>query len=346
MPPPASSMDVSDFDFHLPRELIAQEPARDRGAARLLHLPRAGGLIEHLTVTSLPALLGRGDVLVVNNTRVFPARLMGRRVPSGGTVECLLLSRLPESEEREWLGCAPTDSEQVWEALMHPGQKLMPGALAEFDGTSLERSLLVGVPRPSEARSGALHVEVLDRRFHGRRAVRVWTDDGDPVSARVDAIGQVPLPPYIHRAATPDDSGRYQTVFARHRGSVAAPTAGLHFSDALLGALREEGVELVEITLHVGYGTFQPVRVTRVEDHTLAAERYTIAPAAADALNRALGDGRRIVAVGTTSTRTLEAAALAHGGRVEPGCGATDLFIHPGFRFQVVGGLIDRKSVV
>jgi S-adenosylmethionine:tRNA ribosyltransferase-isomerase len=305
-------MHIREFDFDLPPELIAQEPPAQRGAARLLHLPRRGGPITHTTVSALPELLAPGDLLVVNNTRVFPARLLGHRVPSGGAVECLLIGRLE----------APGEDAELWEALMHPGQKLRPGARVVFEGAR------------------RIHGEVIDRRFHGRRAVRLWTDDGRTVREAVDAIGHVPLPPYIKREDRAADRERYQTVFARERGSVAAPTAGLHFSDQLLERVRARGVETAEITLHVGYGTFQPVRVEIVEEHHVEAERYEITAAAAGAINAALDAGRRVVAVGTTTTRTLEGVAAVAGGRIAAGSGTTDLFIHPGFEFRVLGGLL------
>jgi S-adenosylmethionine:tRNA ribosyltransferase-isomerase len=314
----ASDMDVRDFDFELPSELIAQEPPRERTAARLLYLDRATGAWAHRSIADLPELLRAGDVLVVNNTRVFPARLLGRRVPSGGAVECLLIARggrnPPPSE-----GSRET---AVWEALMHPGQKLKPGARVVFDGPP------------------TLHGEVLERLFFGRRRIRLWTGDGSDVDAAVDAIGHIPLPPYIKRGDSPADRERYQTVFARERGSVAAPTAGLHFTPALLDSLRARGIAHAEITLHVGYGTFQPVRVERVEEHVVEAEAYEIAPAAAATLAQARQQGGRVIAVGTTTTRTLEAVAREHGGVVEAGAGTTDLFIYPGFPFQAVDGLI------
>jgi S-adenosylmethionine:tRNA ribosyltransferase-isomerase len=314
-------MDVSDFDFDLPAELIAQAPPGNRAEGRLMLLPRAGG-IGHVLVSALPSLLDPADLVVVNDTRVFPARLLGRRVPSGGAVECLLLRRLSAGSDAAGLPAGDDAGEQRWEALVHPGQKLKPGALVLFEGAP------------------AIHGEVLERRFHGRRVIRLWTSDGSSIDRAVDAIGHVPLPPYIKRPDEAADRARYQTVFAARRGSIAAPTAGLHFSEALLGAIRQRGIETVAITLHVGYGTFQPVRVTRVEDHRLDAEDYHITPEAAAALNRALDQGRRIVAVGTTSTRALEAAARAGGGRIGPGAAATDLVITPGFTFGVVGGLL------
>jgi S-adenosylmethionine:tRNA ribosyltransferase-isomerase len=307
-------MDVREFDFDLPPELIAQEPPTERGASRLLVLDRESGSITHTHIAALPGLLRPGDLVVVNNTRVFPARLLGRRVPSGGAVECLLIGRLGPDPR--------LTSSELWEALVHPGQKLKPGARVIFEGVH------------------TLHGEVLDRRFYGRRVLRLWTDDGSSVDDVVDAIGHVPLPPYIKRADRPDDRDRYQTVFASARGSVAAPTAGLHFNPSLIVGLAARGVQVTEITLHVGYGTFQPVRVSRVEDHQLEPERYGINVAAATAINCALAEGRRVIAVGTTTTRTLEAVARANEGQIAAGGGSTDLFIYPGFAFRVVGGLL------
>jgi S-adenosylmethionine:tRNA ribosyltransferase-isomerase len=356
-------MDVREFDFDLPPELIAQEPPRERGASRLLHLNRASGSIAHTCVSALPDLLREGDLVVVNDTRVFPARLIGRRVPSGGAVECLLVRRVPASPAsdsgsepvrsafgagsepvrsafgagsepvrsafgarseyvRSTFGARSESDSVVWETLVHPGQKLKPGARVVFEGIH------------------TIHGEILERRFFGRRLIRLWTDDGSPLDAAIDAIGHVPLPPYIKRIDSPADRERYQTVFARARGSIAAPTAGLHFTPALLVALRARGVDVAAITLHVGYGTFQPVRVARVEEHSIEPEEYEIGAAAAAALERARADRRRVVAVGTTTTRTLEHAARAHGGAIVPGRGTTDLFIYPGFEFRLVGGLL------
>jgi S-adenosylmethionine:tRNA ribosyltransferase-isomerase len=335
-------MDVREFDFDLPPELIAQEPASDRASARLLVVDRAGGGLTHTRVAALPDQLRAGDLLVVNDTRVFPARLLGRRVPSGGAVECLLVRRLasdrhpiaiPQRPDGNpmaigWQpGRNPSDigsrsDGELWEALVHPGQKLKPGGRVIFEGIH------------------TLHGEILDRRFFGRRTIRLWTEDGSTVDEAVDAIGHVPLPPYIKRADAASDRQRYQTVFAGARGSIAAPTAGLHFDSALVAALRARGVELTAITLHVGYGTFQPVRVARVEDHRLDAEQYEIGSAAAEAIERARRQERRVIAVGTTTTRTLEAVARTHGGAVIAGRGSTDLFIYPGFTFTVIGGLL------
>jgi S-adenosylmethionine:tRNA ribosyltransferase-isomerase len=310
-------MDVRDFDFALPPELIAQEAAAERGTARMLYLDRQTGAIAHSTVEHLPDFLRQGDVLVVNNTRVFPARLLGRRVPSGGAVECLLVGRVADAERRPSAG-----NGEYWHALMHPGQKLRPGARVQF------------------GEAPVIHGEVIERRFHGRRIVRLWTEGGLSIDTAVDAIGHVPLPPYIKRDDRPDDRDRYQTLFARRRGSVAAPTAGLHFTPPLIGALEQRGIEVVEITLHVGYGTFQPVRVAQVEEHRIEPERFEIPEAAARSINSAGLDGRRVLAVGTTTTRALEAVAAAHDGRLVAGEGSTDLFIFPGFTFRIVCGLL------
>jgi len=325
-------MDVREFDFNLPPELIAQEPAVARGAARMLYLDRATGSLVHTHVSALPTLLRAGDLVVVNNTRVFPARLLGRRVPSGGAVECLLVRRVGSDGGQTGVRMGvrpPSDphpdprlTPELWEALVHPGQKLKPGARLVFEGIH------------------TIHGEILERRYFGRRLIRLWTEDGTPLQNAVDAIGHMPLPPYIKRHDRDDDRDRYQTVFARTRGSIAAPTAGLHFTPQLTAALVDRGVELAELTLHVGYGTFQPIRVPRVEDHRIEAERYEIGASAAVAINRARADGRRIIAVGTTTTRTLEAVARQHQGVIVAGTGETDLFLYPGAEFMIVSGLL------
>jgi S-adenosylmethionine:tRNA ribosyltransferase-isomerase len=308
---------VRDFDFELPAELIAQEAA-PRGESRLMVLDRATGLVRHHVIGELPRILRAGDVLAVNDTRVFAARLLGRRVPSGGAVECLLLGR----SDAEAVPARAGESEE-WDALMHPGQKLKPGSVVRFE------------------RDGrALMAEVLDRRFRGRRTIRLWADSPGTIIELVDAIGHVPLPPYIHRQDQAADRDRYQTVFARVRGSVAAPTAGLHFTPTLLDDLTAAGVDRVAITLHVGYGTFKPVTVDAVEEHVVDPEYYAIDDEVAERINRARDSGRRIVAVGTTTTRALEHAALRGGGRVAGGAARADLFIYPGFSFRVIDGLL------
>jgi S-adenosylmethionine:tRNA ribosyltransferase-isomerase len=336
-------MDVLDFDFALPEALIAQEPLAERGASRLLVLHRAIPRVEHTSFGHLAAFLKPGDLLVVNDTRVFPARLLGQRVPSGGAVECLLLkevphpaSHIPDSEslishsktpsselnDQSRQG-TPRREERLWDALVHPGQKLKPGARVRFER---ERTVL--------------HGEVLARHFHGRRTLRLWSQDDGDVAQAIERIGHMPLPPYIKREDRDVDRGRYQTVYARERGSVAAPTAGLHFTQPMFDELSARGVERVEITLHVGYGTFKPVRVDRVEDHVVDPEAFTVSSSAALALTRARRQARRIIAVGTTTVRALESLQVADNGEVMPGDGETQMFIRPGHRFRLVDGMI------
>jgi S-adenosylmethionine:tRNA ribosyltransferase-isomerase len=307
-------VNVSDFDFELPETLIAQE-AGERGRSRLLVAPRDGGPFGHAMFADLGRYLRGGDLLVLNDTRVFPARLIGRRDPSRGEVECLLMGR-PRALDDAQPGA------EEWDALVHPGQKLKPGARILFEGDGV-----------------TLHGEILARRFQGRRTVRLWTDAPGGVTAVVDRIGHVPLPPYIKRDDRPADRERYQTVYSAERGSIAAPTAGLHFTEAQLASLRAAGIEQTSVTLHVGYGTFKPVRAERVEDHEVDPESYSVSEATAGALTRARTDGRRIIAVGTTTVRVLESLTLA-GDDVQPSSGDTRLFIHPGHRFQLVDALI------
>jgi S-adenosylmethionine:tRNA ribosyltransferase-isomerase len=299
---------LSDFDFDLPEHLIAQQPPAIRGGSRLLVVDRARGSWADRVVADLPDLLAPGDLLALNNTRVVPARLIGHRDPSGGQVECLLLRRLDDDR---------------WEALMHPGQKMKPGMHARFGEGAL-----------------SLRAEVMSQHTFGRRVIRLTPAEGGDLDRIVDAIGHVPLPPYIHRDDTAEDRERYQTVYASRRGSVAAPTAGLHLTAELLDTLERRGIERVEITLHVGYGTFEPVRTEVVEEHRLHPEPFAIDAEAASRLAAAQRAGRRIVSVGTTTTRTLEAVAAAHHGVIEPAAGEASLFIYPGFRFQVCGGLL------
>jgi len=310
-------VNVSDFDFDLPADLIAQSPPTERGQSRLLVLDRQTDRIDHVAFSQLIDYLHAGDLLVVNDTRVFPARLLGRRVPSGGAVECLLLGNLSDPR-----GLGP-EASSLWDALVHPGQKLRPGSQMIFEGAGQ-----------------SLHGEILERHFHGRRTIRLWTDDPHGVRAAIERLGHMPLPPYIARADQPSDRERYQTVYAREEGSVAAPTAGLHFTPSLLEALAAKGIERVSLTLHVGYGTFKPVRVDRVEEHEVDPELYIVPLETADALTRARREGRRIIAVGTTTTRTLETLVMSADGRISPSSGETRLFIHPGHRFQAVSGLV------
>jgi S-adenosylmethionine:tRNA ribosyltransferase-isomerase len=301
-------MRLSDFDFDLPPDLIAQSPLPERHQSRLMVLTRATGLISHHTTAQFPELLERGDLLVVNNSRVIPARLYGRRVPSGGHVECLLLKHVGNDE---------------WDALVHPGQKLKVGAVMVFE------------------RAGhRLHGEVIARGTFGRRTVRLWREDDGRVNEAIDWIGEVPLPPYIKRAANKSDRERYQTVYATERGSVAAPTAGLHLTGEMLRACTANGISRADVTLHVGYGTFAPVRTEQLDEHRIDPEPFEIPVAASRAIEQARAERRRIVAVGTTTTRTLEAVARDHDGRVPPCTGEASLFIYPGFQFNVVGALM------
>jgi S-adenosylmethionine:tRNA ribosyltransferase-isomerase len=312
---------VSEFDYHLPEELIAQEPLADRAASRMLRLTRGAGKVEDRCFRDFPELLREGDLVVFNNTKVFPARLYGQRSgvraqpvsaqnPASrdflkGQVEVLLTKQLSE---------APNE----WECLVRPGRKIGLGEKLFFGNEELR-------------------AEVVKHGTFGERQVRF-----DPVPdffERVERLGHVPLPPYIAREDRGGDRERYQTVYARERGSVAAPTAGLHFTPEILGRLAERGIETAEVTLHVGLGTFQPVRVAKVEEHKLHRERYSISDSAAKSINSAIESGRRVVAVGTTTVRTLEYAAR-ETGRVQPGSGEADLFIYPGFEFRVVGAML------
>jgi S-adenosylmethionine:tRNA ribosyltransferase-isomerase len=302
---------ASEFDFELPDELVAQQAA-PRGESRLLVCDRQTGALRDSRVDELPAFLRAGDLLVVNDTRVFAARLIGKRVPSGGAVECLLLKKLED--------LAPHS--QIWEALMHPGQKLKPGAVVGFTNAG-----------------GAIEGEVLDRHFFGRRTIRLVASAGADLDSLIDQVGHIPLPPYIKRADTIADRERYQTVYAERRGSVAAPTAGLHFTPEILAALAGIGVERTQITLHVGYGTFKPLRTERVEEHVVDAEPYEISETAAAAIARARQERRRIIAVGTTTTRALEDSAR-EDGHVHAGRRDATTFIYPGFQFRVINGLL------
>ena len=301
---------VSDFDFDLPEALIAQAP-RPRGQARLLVVRRDLGTWQEATFADLTGLLTPGDLVVANDTRVVPARLLGHRDPSGGAVECLLLGT-GDGPDRE--------------ALVHPGQKLRPGARMVFE---------------DEARAPGVRLtaEVIERRHFGRRLLRFVVSGAPTIDAAVDALGHMPLPPYIRRPDTDADRERYQTVFAKARGSIAAPTAGLHFDQQSVDALAAAGIGWTTITLHVGYGTFKPVRVDRVEDHQVDPERFAIGPDAARAIRSAHDAARRVIAVGTTTTRALETAADGRGG-VRATTGQADLFIHPGHHFAVVDAMV------
>ncbi len=304
-------MSLSDFDFDLPADLIAQE-ARPRGQSRLLVVDRTSGTWHDAAIRDLPASLAAGDLLVGNDSRVFPARLIGRREPGGGAAECFLLERVAGAR---------------WMALVNPGRKLPPGARILCEA-------------PDRAPGVTLTVTVIDRQPFGQRLVELSVEGLDSIDDAVDAIGHVPLPPYIRRSDSPDDRARYQTVYAEPRGLVAAPTAGLHFDEALLAALRGAGLGWATVTLHVGFGTFKPVRVDQIDDHVVDPERYRVTATAAEAIRATKAAGRRVVAVGTTTTRALESAARHGGGEVLPGDGTADLFIRPGHAFQAVDALL------
>lgn len=289
---------TDDFDYHLPESSIAQHPV-DRGTSRLLVLA-AEDEARHRHVGDLPTLLRAGDLLVVNDTRVLPARLFGRRTQGGGKVELLLAEKLDDT---------------CWEALAKPGRRLRPGTEVELDG-----GLLATVEAKGE--DGRV-------RFRFR----------EPVEPHLESSGHMPLPPYIKRQDDAEDHRRYQTVFARHPGAIAAPTAGLHFDDILLERLDSAGVGRVSVTLHVGIGTFKPVTAELVHEHRMDYERFSISEATVEAIQRTRADGGRVIAVGTTVVRTLEGAAKIHGD-VTPGDGRTNLFITPGFDFRVVDGLL------
>jgi S-adenosylmethionine:tRNA ribosyltransferase-isomerase len=311
---------VMDFDYELPEEMIAQQPPSERGTSRMMIVNRATGAVQDDDFANLLNHLRPGDLLVLNDSRVIPARLYARRTlrrereKPTGRIEVMLTE--PAGENR-------------WRALVRPGRKVAIGERLIFPAASGEI---------------ALEAEVLERGPFGERLLEFANVDdrnaGD-FFAVLDRIGHVPLPPYIHRDDADADRERYQTVFAEERGSVAAPTAGLHFTPQMLDALAAQGVEIARVTLHVGLGTFAPLRVERVDEVHLHSERYTISPVAADAINRAIAEGRRIVAVGTTTVRTLESAALAAAGNpIQPHSGTTEIFISPGFEFRFVGALL------
>jgi S-adenosylmethionine:tRNA ribosyltransferase-isomerase len=314
-------MRLEEFDYPLPAGLIAQRPLPERDASRMMALDRATGTFQDRAFRDLPQLLSPGDLLVFNNTKVFPARLLGQR---RGTTAQKIGKRNPAA--REYLTAevelllTRQESEDVWQGLVHPGRKVRTGEVLIFGG-------------------GELEAEVIGRGEYGVRRVRLRAREGS-IDAAIDRLGHVPLPPYIRRPDEPPDRETYQTVYAKVRGAVAAPTAGFHFTERIFQELASRRIETCEITLHVGLGTFQPVRTERVEEHRMEAERFEISPSAAAAINRAREEGRRVVAVGTTSVRTLEHVACEHGGRIVAGRGEADLFIFPGFQFQVVRALL------
>jgi S-adenosylmethionine:tRNA ribosyltransferase-isomerase len=291
----------SDFYFDLPQELIAQDPLEDRSASRLLVLNRKTGAVEHHTFREIMNYVRSGDCLVLNNTKVIPARLMGVKEDTGAAIEVLLLKR--------------RDSD-VWETLVKPGKKARPGAKIVFG-------------------DGCLRAEVLDVVEEGNRLIRF---DYEGIFEEVlDRLGEMPLPPYITHKL--QDKNRYQTVYAKYEGSAAAPTAGLHFTEELLAQIEKMGVKIAYVTLHVGLGTFRPVKADNILEHHMHSEHYEVTPETAELINRTKESGGRVICVGTTSCRTVESAA-DENGRVQPGCGDTEIFIYPGYRFKVLDCLI------
>ena len=297
-------MHISEFDYELPPELIAQQPLERRDASRMLVLDRATESWVDSQFIALPEYLRPNDLLVVNNTRVFPARLIGQRDPSGGRVEVLLVREIEPS---------------LWEALVRPAQRLKQGASLRFGDSKLRAEV---VDLPSEA------LRIL--RFECDGALEMILDE----------LGQTPLPPYIKRptGSTRADRERYQTVYARTRGAIAAPTAGLHFTESVMGDAHARGARFVEITLHVGYGTFEPVRVENVDEHRVSAERFEITNAAASTINDVRAKGGRVIAVGTTTTRALESAVNVTG-EIEAGLRTAELTITPGRQFRIADAL-------
>jgi S-adenosylmethionine:tRNA ribosyltransferase-isomerase len=292
---------VSEFDFYLPETLIAQHPVEPRDASRLMVLNRKNGEIEHHTFRDIVSFLRTGDVLVLNNTRVIPARLIGEKEGTERKIEVLLLKRLELN---------------VWEALVKPGKRLKVGQKVCFG-------------------NGILRGELVDILENGNR--KIYFTYSGTFETILGTLGKMPLPPYI--TAQLEDQERYQTVYAKERGSVAAPTAGLHFTPELLSEIRQKGVEIVEILLHVGLGTFRPVKVENIRDHPMHSEYYRVDVEAAKQINRAKQEGRRVIAVGTTAARTLESVGNDQG-RVVPGVGWTDIFIYPGYSFKIVDILL------
>ncbi|MBR4719770.1 MAG: tRNA preQ1(34) S-adenosylmethionine ribosyltransferase-isomerase QueA [Lachnospiraceae bacterium] len=292
---------TSDFYFDLPKELIAQDPLTDRSASRLLLLNKDTGAISHDIFKNIGSYLKKGDCLVLNNTKVIPARLLGIKEDTGAHAEVFLLKRR---------------SDDVWEALVKPGKKLRPGARVDFG-------------------NGLLKCEITDVIDDGGRLVKFYYEG--IFEEILDKLGEMPLPPYITHKLK--DRDRYQTVYARYNGSAAAPTAGLHFTKELLKELEEAGIDIAYVTLHVGLGTFRPVKVDNILDHHMHSEMYVIDKEAADKINRTRDRGGRIICVGTTSCRTIESGA-DENGRVHPGSGDTDIFIYPGYKFRVLDCLI------
>jgi S-adenosylmethionine:tRNA ribosyltransferase-isomerase len=332
-------MRVDEFAYELPPELIAQRPAEDRELARLLVMDMGAGAtpdgeaIAHRRVGELPDLLPEGALVVVNDTRVIPARLLGRKRDTGGRVEILLVRKVGVRE----LETAPGQIRgvEIWRALGKASKPLKFGADVEVPARARQDATVGSEP-------AVLVVRLLGRSDDdGLLEVAVWSVTGESVDAGVRACGHVPLPPYIKRDDEADDVERYQTVYARHDGAVAAPTAGLHLTNAMIGRLAVRGCEIASVTLHVGLGTFQPVTVEDLDRHPMHSERYVVSPSTADAIARAREQGKPVVAVGTTSVRALESAAdPERPGHVRPASGETRLLIQPGHEWRVVDVLL------
>ena len=295
-------MKVEDFDFHLPEELIAQTPLLDRTASRLMVVNPFTQQLEHHQFGHIVDELQAGDCLVLNDTRVLPARLMGTKEDTGANIELLLLKQTNEDE---------------WETLVKPAKRVKIGTVVTF-GEGLLKATCTGM------------------LAHGGRTFKF---EYDGIFYEIlDKLGEMPLPPYIREKL--DDQDRYQTVYAKERGSAAAPTAGLHFTEQLLAAIKDKGVEVVFVTLHVGLGTFRPVSVDSIENHDMHSEFYSVSQEAADTINRTKLNGGRVISVGTTSTRTLETVARDNNGQIVASQGWTNIFIYPGFEFKAIDGLI------
>ncbi len=301
-------MDVKDFYYDLPEELIAQTPLADRASSRLLCLDRISGDTKHMSFRDIKSMLKPGDCLVMNDTRVIPARIYGVKKDTGAAIEFVLLKRL-NKDESGFQG-------NVWEVILRPGRRAREGAEFIFG-------------------DGLLSAKILEVLENGNRIVSFECDG--IFEEVLDKIGLMPLPPYIKE--TLDDPERYQTVYARERGSAAAPTAGLHFTQELIGEIKEMGVDIAFVTLHVGLGTFRPVKADKVEDHYMHEESYELTQEACDKINAAKRRGGRVIAVGTTSCRVLESAAKDDGS-INPVKDSTRIFIYPGYRFKILDGLI------
>lgn len=294
-------MDIKDFYYELPKELIAQEPIKERQMSRLLVLDKNTGATEHHVFVDIVKFLNKGDCLVLNNTRVIPARLLGKREDTGGKIEFVLLKKREEN---------------IWEVILKPGRRAKPGTRFVFG-------------------DGILKAEIIDIIEDGNRLVRF--EYKGVFQEILDRVGIIPLPPYITKRL--QDKERYQTVYSKYNGSAAAPTAGLHFTRELLEEISSKGVDLAYVTLHVGLGTFRPVKVKNIQEHKMHSEYYSIDSEACNLINSARENGGRVIAVGTTSCRVLESVS-DDNGRVKPGSGYTDIFIYPGYKFKAIDALI------